>query len=193
MRTEGVERAQRQWQEGGEEGLAVVLKADVVPPTRRQVSWTYWKLGFTHILPKGLDHILFVVGIFLLSARWRNVLTQVSTFTIAHSITLGLTMYGVVSLPARVVEPMIALSIAYVAIENLVLSELKPWRVITRSLAGPSVTAVAVRGPWSMSAISPRNSPGPSVLMARPPRSIRTRPSTMRKNSWANSPSRMSW
>ena len=70
-----------------------------------------------------------MVGIFLLSARWRSILLQVSTFTIAHSITLGLTMYGVVSLPARVVEPMIALSIAYVAIENLVTSELKPWRL----------------------------------------------------------------
>jgi len=53
----------------------------------------------------------------------------VSTFTIAHSITLGLTMYGIVSLPAKVVEPMIALSIAYVAIENLVTSDLKPWRL----------------------------------------------------------------
>ena len=89
----------------------------------------YFSLGFTHILPKGLDHILFVVGIFLLGTRWRSVLLQVSTFTIAHSITLGLTMYGIVSLPARVVEPMIALSIAYVAIENLVTSELKPWRL----------------------------------------------------------------
>ena len=56
-------------------------------------------------------------------------LLQVSTFTLAHSITLGLTIYGVVSLPARVVEPMIALSIAYVAIENLVTAELKSWRV----------------------------------------------------------------
>src|SRR5262249_30988859 len=75
------------------------------------------------------DHILFVVGIFLLSARWRSVFLQVSTFTLAHSITLGLTMYGIVSLPAKVVEPMIALSIAYVAIENLATSELKPWRL----------------------------------------------------------------
>src|SRR5207302_6229831 len=74
-------------------------------------------------------HILFVVGIFLLSARWPSILLQVSTFTLAHSITLGLTMYGIVSLPARVVEPMIALSIAYVAIENLATSELKPWRL----------------------------------------------------------------
>ena len=47
----------------------------------------------------------------------------------AHSITLGLTMYGIVSLPAKIVEPMIALSVAYVAIENLATSELKPWRL----------------------------------------------------------------
>ena len=46
-------------------------------------------------------------------------LLQVTAFTVAHSITLGLSIYGVVSLPSRIVEPLIALSIAYVAIENL--------------------------------------------------------------------------
>ena len=86
-------------------------------------------LGYTHILPKGLDHILFVLGLFLLRARLRTILWQVTTFTIAHSITLGLSIYGVMSLPSRVVEPLIALSIAYVAIENLVTRELHGWRV----------------------------------------------------------------
>ena len=89
----------------------------------------YLALGFTHIVPHGLDHILFVLGIFLLSSRWRSVVAQVSTFTLAHSITLALTMYGIVSLPAKVIEPMIALSIVYVAIENLIVGELKPWRL----------------------------------------------------------------
>ena len=60
-------------------------------------------------LPKGIDHILFVLGLFLLSVRLRPILIQVTTFTIAHSITLGLTMYGIVSPPSRVVEPLIAL------------------------------------------------------------------------------------
>jgi hypothetical protein len=69
------------------------------------------------------------VGLFLLSLRWRPLLLQISAFTLAHSITLGLTMYGVVSLPARLVEPLIAASIVYVAVENLVTSELKPWRI----------------------------------------------------------------
>ena len=117
------------WLEGAEASPAISLVSPPPPATTEEVAWQYFGLGFTHILPRGLDHILFVIGIFLLSARWRSIFLQVSTFTIAHSITLGLTMYGVVSLPARVVEPMIALSIAYVAIENLVTSELKPWRL----------------------------------------------------------------
>jgi len=117
------------WLEGSTDSAPISLVAPPPPPRVSEVAFRYFSLGFTHILPKGLDHILFVVGLFLLSTRWRSVLLQVSTFTLAHSITLGLTIYGVVSLPARVVEPMIALSIAYVAIENLVTTELKTWRV----------------------------------------------------------------
>ena len=119
---------QTYWLDGPRPGPTVSLTA-APSLSRGRIAWQYFGLGFTHILPKGLDHILFVLGIFLLGTRWRSVLLQVSTFTIAHSITLGLTMYGIVSLPARVVEPMIALSIAYVAIENLVTAELKPWRL----------------------------------------------------------------
>jgi len=113
-------------------GSDVSPGVSLVPPppsTWRGVAAQYLVLGFTHIVPRGTDHILFVLGIFLLGRRWRAVLAQVSTFTIAHSITLGLTMYGVVSLPAKAVEPLIALSIVYVAVENLFTSELKPWRL----------------------------------------------------------------
>jgi hypothetical protein len=77
-----------------------------------------------------LDHVLFVLGIFLLSGRLRSVLWQVSAFTVAHSITLGLSMYDRLAVSPSLVEPLIALSIAYVAIENLFLSELKSWRVV---------------------------------------------------------------
>ena len=80
-------------------------------------------------MPNGLDHVLFVLGLFLLNTLWRSVLWQVSAFTIAHSITLALGMYGVIGAPPSIVEPLIALSIAYVAVENLVRSELTPWRV----------------------------------------------------------------
>jgi hydrogenase/urease accessory protein HupE len=96
---------------------------------RIDVIRTYLRLGFTHIVPQGLDHILFVLGIFLLSTRVRDVLAQVTAFTVAHSITLALTMYGVVSLPSRIVEPMIALSIMYVAVENIFTTRVHAWRV----------------------------------------------------------------
>ena len=97
--------------------------------TRWEIARQYLGLGYTHILPKGLDHILFVIGLFLLSPRVTTILLQITAFTIAHSITLGLSIYGLVSLPSRIVEPLIALSIVYVAIENLVTRELKPWRL----------------------------------------------------------------
>lgn len=88
----------------------------------------YLILGFEHIIPEGLDHVLFVLGLFLLSTRLKPLLWQVTAFTVAHSVTLALAIYGIVDLPSHIVEPLIALSIAYVAIENLATSKLKPWR-----------------------------------------------------------------
>jgi len=105
------------------------LTGQFIPPSRWMVIWQYVVLGFTHILPKGADHILFVIGLFLLSTRLRTVLAQVTAFTVAHSITLGLSIYGLVALPPGIVEPLIALSIAYVAIENLITRELHAWRI----------------------------------------------------------------
>jgi hypothetical protein len=116
------------WIEGAEASRPLAFTRPAPPPGRAAIVAQYLLLGFEHILPKGLDHILFILGIFLLTTRLKPILTQVTAFTLAHSITLGLTMYGVVSLPSRLVEPLIAISIAYVAVENVVTSELKPWR-----------------------------------------------------------------
>jgi hypothetical protein len=129
LESEGNENVERQWLENGGESPPFTLAASIVPPTRAQVIKTYLKLGYTHILPKGTDHILFVLGIFLLSTRLKPVLLQVTAFTVAHTITLALTIYGVVSLARSIVEPLIAISIVYVAIENLTTTELKPWRL----------------------------------------------------------------
>jgi hypothetical protein len=118
-----------EWINGSDWSGTIDLSRQFRRATRVEVFREYVGLGYTHILPKGLDHILFVLGLFLLSVKLRPILMQVTTFTVAHSITLALTMYGIVSLPARIVEPLIALSIAYVAIENLVTNELKPWRL----------------------------------------------------------------
>lgn len=118
-----------EWLEGDQHSAPFPFGLPEPPPDRPAIAWRYLALGFTHIVPHGLDHILFVLGIYLLSRRARAVLTQVTAFTVAHSITLALGMYGLVSVPSRIVEPLIAVSIAYVAIENLFLFELKSRRV----------------------------------------------------------------
>jgi hydrogenase/urease accessory protein HupE len=116
------------WIEGGETSRPLPVHANVTPPTRAEIVGQYLRLGFLHIVPQGLDHILFVLGIFLLTTKLRPILVQVTAFTVAHSVTLGLTMYGIVSLSPRIVEPLIAFSVAYVAIENIVTPKLTPWR-----------------------------------------------------------------
>lgn len=88
----------------------------------------YAAIGFEHIVPKGLDHILFVVGLFLLSPYVRPLLWQVTGFTLAHTVTLALGIYGVLAIPASIVEPLIAASIAFIAVENLFTDKLQRWR-----------------------------------------------------------------
>ena len=112
----------RVWLDADATSAPFALSREVQPPTRLEIIRQYLVLGFTHILPNGIDHILFVLGMFLLTARLKDVLAQVTAFTVAHSITLGLTMYGLVTVSPRIVEPAIALSIAYVAIENVMTS-----------------------------------------------------------------------
>lgn len=94
------------------------------------IVWYYVKLGVLHIIPNGFDHILFVAGLCLLSTKIKTILWQATAFTVAHSITLALSMKGVITLPSAIVEPIIALSILFVAIENILLDELKPWRIV---------------------------------------------------------------
>jgi len=101
-----------------------------------EVVWYYLKLGFAHIVPSGLDHILFVAGLCLLSTKIKTIIWQATAFTVAHSITLALSMKNIMVAPPAIVEPIIALSILFVAIENLILSQLKPWRVLLVFLFG---------------------------------------------------------
>jgi hypothetical protein len=89
----------------------------------------YLQLGFQHILPLGLDHILFVLGLFLLSPKLKPVLWQATAFTAAHSITLALAMFKVITPSPAIVEPIIALSIMYVALENIWSPALKRSRI----------------------------------------------------------------
>ena len=85
----------------------------------RSTFYSFTRQGFVHVLPLGLDHILFVLGLFFLSRKWKPILYQVSVFTVAHTITLGLATLELISAPSHVVEPIIAASIAVVALENI--------------------------------------------------------------------------
>jgi hydrogenase/urease accessory protein HupE len=120
---------QSEWLQTGQRSDSYAVSGTAEEFGTGRVIRDYLVIGFEHIVPKGLDHILFVVGIFLLSIRLKPLLLQVTAFTLAHTITLGLSIYGVISVPPSIVEPLIALSIAYVGIENCFSAKLQPWRL----------------------------------------------------------------
>lgn len=111
--------SQWQWLRDDQASESFSLTELVARQSLFKVVSSYILIGFEHIVPKGLDHILFILGLFLLSTHWRPLFWQVTMFTLAHTITLGLAMNNIVELPATVVEPLIALSIAYVGVENV--------------------------------------------------------------------------
>jgi hypothetical protein len=129
LKRDGMEPAELGWLKDGQSSADVALAGDAVQ-SRLTKFLNYITVGFTHIVPKGLDHILFVLGLYFLGTSWRPLLVQVTAFTIAHSITLALGLYGVVSVPAAIVEPLIALSIVYVAVENILTTKLHVWRPV---------------------------------------------------------------
>lgn len=112
-------------------------------PSKTTQSENWVILGYGHVIshdffhaifelraPEGLDHLLFIVGLFLLAPRWKPLMGQSLLFTVAHSITLALAIYGVITLPPKLVEILIAASIAWIGIENLLVRQLKPSRLI---------------------------------------------------------------
>ena len=104
------------------------LSGPFTPPGPGETAGRYLRLGFVHILPAGADHILFVLALFLLSTRLRPLVWQVTAFTVAHAVTLTLATLDVVALAPRIVEPLIALSVAGVAVENVLTDRLTRWR-----------------------------------------------------------------
>ncbi|MBY0111580.1 MAG: HupE/UreJ family protein [Phycisphaerales bacterium] len=120
---------QSQWLSGGETSRVFSLTTAAPAVAWPTLLSRYIHLGFTHIIPEGFDHILFVLGLCLLATNTRQLLAQITAFTLAHSITLALSITGAFSLPSSIVEPLIAASIAYVAIENLFVTKLHRARV----------------------------------------------------------------
>lgn len=115
---------------GGEDAYSAILQGGdlsealpregVVTEGARPVFGRFIVSGFEHIVPKGLDHILFVLGLFFFALRTGPLLAQVTAFTLAHTVTLALASLQIITLPASVVEPLIAASIVYVAVENVI-------------------------------------------------------------------------
>jgi len=102
----------------------------------RSTFYSFTRQGFVHVLPLGLDHILFVLGLFFLSRKWKPILFQISVFTLAHTITLGLATLELISAPSHVVEPIIAASIAVVALENIFFPNYRHSRLFIVFLFG---------------------------------------------------------
>lgn len=109
--------------------FAHVVSGELENMSATSAAFLYLKLGYQHILPLGLDHILFVLSLYLLSPKLKSIIWQSTAFTIAHSVSLALAMYHVITPPVQVVEPLIALSIMYVAFENIFSPRLKPSRI----------------------------------------------------------------
>jgi hydrogenase/urease accessory protein HupE len=98
------------------------------PRSRAEVIGRYVEVGIEHIF-LGYDHVAFLVAIVLWARRLWPVIKIVTAFTLAHSITLSLAALQVVVIPSTIVEPAIAASIVYVALENFVSREVnKRWR-----------------------------------------------------------------
>ena len=120
---------------GGEASAAIPVAGGAVMSAGEAFLDYLW-VGFEHILPLGLDHILFVIGLFLLSTALRPLLIQITAFTLAHTVTLALGALGYISIPGSIVEPLIALSITAVAVENVLSDRLHRWRPVVVFLFG---------------------------------------------------------
>jgi len=120
---------------------SAILRPDtpsfVVPAraTKRDVAWSYWRMGLVHIL-EGVDHLLFLLAlVFLVSGFW-SLLKTITAFTVAHSVTLTLASLGLVNVPPAPIEAIIALSIVFLAAEvvrkysgETGLTQRYPWMV----------------------------------------------------------------
>ena len=125
----GVENGLTQFLLSGEKSQVISAK------TGKPLDWIdtfldYIPVGFAHILPKGLDHILFVLGLMFLTPKVYPLLIQISIFTLAHTITLAISSLKIIDISSAIIEPLIAASIIYVAIENFFNSSLTKYRSI---------------------------------------------------------------
>jgi hypothetical protein len=109
--------------------IAHVIPYEVQKIKAADVAWQYLKIGVEHILPMGYDHILFILCLFFLNTNLKSILIQASMFTLAHSLTLCAVACGYIVPITNIVEPLIAISIVCLALENIITQKVKPWRI----------------------------------------------------------------
>jgi len=119
----------------------------------------FFRLGVEHILT-GYDHLLFLLALLLRGGRLLSLLKIITAFTVAHSITLALAVLGVVTIPGRVIEPAIAASIVWVALENLLRRDAPSQRWLVSFVFG------LVHGFGFASAIEPLALPPARLALA---------------------------
>jgi hypothetical protein len=130
LRQMGVENGLTQLLQNGATSDPMLSGGSAVAVSGWATFVSYIPVGFDHILPKGLDHILFVLGLFFLSAGLGALIWQISAFTLAHTITLAAGALGWVTISGAIVEPLIAASIVFVAVENILSNRLNTWRPV---------------------------------------------------------------
>lgn len=116
--------------------IAHTVNYNLANAAQGEIGFTYLWMGYTHIIPLGFDHILFILGLFLLNPKVKILITQATTFTVAHSITLALSMFNIIQPDLKIIEVIIALSILFIAFENLLIQDVKWWRYVIVFLFG---------------------------------------------------------
>ena len=133
-------RKMSRWLVPNQQSPLFALNAQTETLTSVGLPWQQWfdyvYLGMKHIMPMGWDHVLFVLGLFLGMRSVGQLLWLISGFTVAHSVTLALSSYGAIQLSPAIVEPLIAFSIIWVAIENILFRRPGGWRILTVFMFG---------------------------------------------------------
>jgi hypothetical protein len=105
------------------------IETTIVPLSNVELISAYIQMGFLHVIPLGFDHVLFILGIFLLHTHWKPIIIQCSVFTLAHSVTLAFCASGLIVPNSRWVEVFIAFSIFCIALENIFYHKVQYWRL----------------------------------------------------------------
>ena len=135
VRHVGVDNGLTQFLSNGEKSNPIYFQG-ATEKGKLYTFFDYVIVGFEHIIPKGWDHIVFVLGLFFFSSRLKPLVWQISAFTLAHTFTLALGSLGYVKIVPEIVEPLIALSIVFISVENIFIKKLSRWRPIVIFIFG---------------------------------------------------------